>query len=183
MEKKYLVTLTTDEREQLTRLISKGKAAARKLAHARILLKAEQNLSDSAIARAVEVGRATVERVRKRFVEEGMEAALDHLRPAEPPVPRKLDGAKEAQLIALACSHPPAGQVRWTLRLLAGKMVELEYVNSLSRETVRRTLKKTLSSPGSRSSGAYLPRRVGSSSGVWRTCWKSTPGPTTRAAR
>ncbi len=183
MEKKYLVTLTTDERETLTHLICAGKAAARKLAHARILLKAEQNLSDSAIAEAVEVGRATVERVRKRFVEEGLEAALDHRERAEPPTPCKLDGTKEAQLVALACSPPPEGQARWTLRLLADKMVELEYVDSLSYETVRRTLKKTLLSPGKRSSGAYRPKPAGSSSGTWKTCWKSTPGPMIAAAR
>ncbi len=140
--KKYIVTLTDTERQTLKTLISAGKGAARRLAHARILLKSDQGLTDEEIVKAVEVSRPTVERVRKRFVEESVEAALDPRR-AEKPRPRKLDGHQEAQLVALACSAPPLGQVRWTLRLLAEKMVELEYVDSLSYETVRRTLKKT----------------------------------------
>lgn len=140
--KTYIVTLTNDERETLNKLISAGKGAARRIAHARILLKADQGLTDEAIIEAVEVSRSTVERVRKRFVEEGLEAALDPRRP-EKPRQRKLDGRQEAQLIALACSAPPPGRARWTLCLLADKMVELEYVDSLSYETVRRTLKKT----------------------------------------
>jgi len=146
--KKYIVTLTDDERETLLKIISAGKGAARRIAHARILLKADQGLTDDAIAEAVDVSRPTVERVRKRFVEEGLEAALDPRRPEKPPRPRKLDGRQEAQLIALACSKPPAGRVRWTLCLLADKMVELKYVDSLSYETVRRTLKKTRSNRG-----------------------------------
>ena len=146
--KKYIVTLTDDERETLLKIISAGKGAARRIAHARILLKADQGLTDEAIAEAVDVSRPTVERVRKRFVEEGLEAALDPRRPEKPPRPRKLDGRQEAQLIALACSKPPAGRVRWTLCLLADKMVELKYVDSLSYETVRRTLKKTRSNRG-----------------------------------
>ena len=141
--KKYIVTLTNDERLTLDKLISAGKGAARRIAHARILLKADQGHIDEAIAEAVEVSRPTVERVRKRFVEEGLDAALDPRRREKPPRPRKLDGRQEAQLIALACSAPPAGRVRWTLCLLADKMVELKYVDSLSYETVRRTLKKT----------------------------------------
>ncbi len=146
--KKYIVTLTDEERETLLKIISAGKGAARRIAHARILLKADQGLTDDAIAEAVDVSRPTVERVRKRFVEEGLEAALDPRRPEKPPRPRKLDGRQEAQLIALACSKPPAGRVRWTLCLLADKMVELKYVDSLSYETVRRTLKKTRSNRG-----------------------------------
>jgi len=146
--KKYIVTLTDEERETLLKIISAGKGAARRIAHARILLKADQGLTDEAIAEAVDVSRPTVERVRKRFVEEGLEAALDPRRPEKPPRPRKLDGRQEAQLIALACSKPPAGRVRWTLCLLADKMVELKYVDSLSYETVRRTLKKTRSNRG-----------------------------------
>jgi transposase len=140
--KKYIVTLTNDERLTLDKLISAGKGAARRIAHARILLKADQGLTDEAIADAVETSRSTVERVRKRLVEEGLEAALDPRKP-ERPRSRKLDGRQEAQLIALACSAPPPGRVRWTLCLLADKMVELKYVDSLSYETVRRTLKKT----------------------------------------
>lgn len=147
MRKKYIVTLTEDERQHLMGLISAGKGAARRLAHARILLKADQGPggpaeTDEAIAAAVEVSRPTVERVRARFVEEGLAAALDP-RPPRREYRPKLDGAAEAHLVALACSAPPAGQVRWTLRLLAGKLVELEIVESVSHETVRQSLKKT----------------------------------------
>jgi transposase len=152
MKKKYIVTLTESERSDLKAMISSGKGAARRLAHARILLKADQGLCDVAIAEAVEVSRPTVERVRQRFVEEGTNVALDPRRP-EKPRPCKVDGHVEAHLIALACSEPPKGSVRWTLRLLATKAVELEYVDSLSHETVRQVLKKTNSSRGARSSG------------------------------
>jgi len=142
MRKKYIVTLTEDEREALREMISAGKGAARRLAHTRILLKADQGLTDEAIVEAVEVSRPTIERVRRRLVEEGMDSALHPNKPDKPRL-RKLDGRAEAHLIALACSGPPQGQVRWTLRMLADRMVELEYVDSLSYETVRRTLKKT----------------------------------------
>jgi transposase len=152
MKKKYIVTLTETERFDLKAMISSGKGAARRLAHARILLKADQGLCDGAIAEAVEVSRPTVERVRQRFVEEGTDVALDPRRP-EKPRPCKVDGHLEAHLIALACSKPPKGSVRWTLRLLATKAVELEYVDSLSYETVRQVLKKTNSSHGARSNG------------------------------
>lgn len=152
MYKKYIVTLTDVERTDLHNLIAAGKGAARRLAHARILLKADSGLTDEAIADAVEVSRPTVERVRKRFVEEGFKAALDPRRP-ERPRPRKLDGRQEAHLVALACSAPPDGQARWTLRLLADHMVELAHVDALSHETVRRTLKKTISSRGASGSG------------------------------
>ena len=152
MHKRYLVTLTEEERERLRALISAGKGAARRLAHARILLKADQSpggpgWADEAIAAAVEVGRATVERVRQRFVEEGLEAALDP-RPPRREYRRMLDGEQEAHLVALACGAPPAGEARWTLRLLADKLVELAVVDAISHETVRRALKKTSSSPG-----------------------------------
>lgn len=152
MKKKYVVTLTAEERRSLRALVSSGKGAARKLTHARILLKADSvagapNWNDAGISEGLEVGHATVERVRKRFVEEGLEAAL--VRRKSPPARRrKLDGEAEAHLIALACSEPPAGRTRWTMKLLAGRMVALEYVDTLSDETVRRTLKKTNSSPG-----------------------------------
>lgn len=152
MHKKYIVTLTDSERAQLRTVITSGKGAARRLAHARVLLKADAGLPDQTIAEEVEVSRATVERIRKRFVEEGLEAALDPRRP-EFPRPRKLDGAVEAQLIALACSAPPPGQVRWTLRLLADKLVELEVIDAISHETVRQVLKKTTSSPGASANG------------------------------
>ena len=149
--KKYLVTLMTDEREQLNALISSGKAAAQKLTHARILLKADQAdggpaWSDEAIADAIEVSTDTVARVRQRFVEQGLEAALIRKKQDKPSRERILDGAAEAKLIAVACSGPPEGRAVWTLTLLADKLVELRVVESVSRETVRRVLKKTPSS-------------------------------------
>ena len=152
MNKRYVVTLTGEERRSLRALISSGKGSARKLTHARILLKADRSeggpaWTDAAISESVDVGTATVERVRKRFVEEGLEAALVP-RKACREYPRKLDGDGEAHLIALACSEVPAGHVRWTLRLLADRMVALEYVDSLSYQTVRRVLKKTSLSLG-----------------------------------
>lgn len=147
MRKKYHVTLTVEERESLGKLISSGKASARKLTRARILLKADEaedgaGWDDQAISEALEVGLSTIYRVRKRFVEEGLEAALEQRRPRRL-YRRKLDGEGEAHLIALACSSPPQGRERWTLRLLADRLVELGYVESLSYETVRRVLKKT----------------------------------------
>jgi transposase len=146
--KKYVVTLTAEERDQLTGMIATGKAAAQKLTHARILLKADRadggpDWTDGRIAEAVEVSTATVERVRQRFVEDGLEAALVRKKQARPSRERVLDGAAEARLIAVACSSPPDERARWTLRMLADKLVELEVVGSISTETVRRTLKKT----------------------------------------
>lgn len=151
--KKYRVTLTADERGHLTTLIASGKAAAHKLAHARILLKADQadggpGWTDDRIADAVEVSVATVERVRQRFVEQGLEAALARKPQDRPSRDRKLDGRAEARLIALACSAPPDGRKEWTLALLADRLVELEVVDSIGRETVRQTLQKTTSSRG-----------------------------------
>ena len=145
--KKYKVTLTTDERNALQELITNGKGGAKKLAHARILLKADQAEGgpawpDDRIAAAVDVSRATVERVRQRFVEQGLEAALVRkcqVRPSRLPT---LDGRAEARLIALACSEPPDGRREWTMQMLADKLVELEVVPSISDETVRRSLKK-----------------------------------------
>lgn len=150
--KKYHVTLTEEERTELERLINAGKAAARTLTHARILLKADEGAhgpawTDEAIATALDVGTATIERVRRRFVEEGLDAALQR-RPPQREYPRLVDGACEAHLIALACSAPPEGRERWTLRLLADRMVELGYVPDISHETVRQVLKKTNSSRG-----------------------------------
>ena len=147
MKKKYIVTLSEDERQLLQAMLSRGKAAARKLMHARILLKADANPDGSAwnddqIAEGLEVGRATVERVRREFVEEGLEAALERRKSCRQ-YERVLDGDGEAHLIALACQKPPEGRALWTLRLLADRMVQLEYVEQLSYQTVRRTLKKT----------------------------------------
>jgi len=147
MKKEELVELTDAERKTLSELISSGKGAARKLTRARILLKADSrsgapNWSDVKISEALEVGRATVERLRKRFVEEGFEVALGQ-RKSQRNYQRKLDGDAEAHLIALACSKTPQGYSRWTLRLLAERMVALEYIDQVSHETVRSVLKKT----------------------------------------
>src|SRR3712207_2203059 len=147
MTKKYRVTLTAEEREELERLLARGKADVRKIKHAQILLKADEAddgpaWSDARIAEAVEAGTATVERLCRRFVEEGLASALSPYRGGTRSYERKLDGAQEAHLIALACSAPPEGRARWTLRLLAQRMVELAYVDTLSYETVRQTLKK-----------------------------------------
>jgi transposase len=147
--KTYRVTLRETERSELQQLIGAGVAPARTLTRARILLKADQNPAgpawvDDAIAEALEVSQPTVARVRKRFVQEGLEAAL-YARPPRREYHRKLDGAQEAHLVALACSEPPAGHARWTLRLLADRLVELEIVDAISHQTVRRILKKTSS--------------------------------------
>ena len=147
MQKKYIVTLTESERQVLQAMLSRGRAAARKLVHARILLKADASpggpaWNDPEIVKAVEVGPATVERVRRQFVEEGLEASLERRRPRRQ-YAHRLDGDAEAHLIALACQQPPEGRARWTLRLLADRMVQLEYVEQVSYQTVRRTLKKT----------------------------------------
>ena len=147
MKKKYPIILTQTEREQLKDLIAAGTAPARKLTHARILLKADQSPQgpawvDEEVADAVEVSQPTVSRVRKQYFEEGMEAALNR-RPPNREYHRKLDGEQEARLVALAYSEPPEGQARWSLRLLADRMVELEVVEEISYQTVRRTLKKT----------------------------------------
>ena len=150
--KKYHVTLTAEERAELEQLLGKGKAAATKLAHARVLLKADESpggpgLSDAQIVEAVEVSRNTVCRVRERFVEQGLEAALVR-KPAARAYARKLDGRGEAHLVALACSPPPEGRKRWTMQLLADRVVTLGHAEALSDETVRRVLKKTRPSRG-----------------------------------
>jgi transposase len=145
--KRYAVQLTESERDHLQDLIGPGIAPARKLLHARILLKADQGpagpaWTDEAIATAVEVSQPTVHPLRRQYVEEGLEAALKR-RPPTRVYQRKLDGAQEAHLVALACSTPPPGQARWSLRLLAAKLVELEVVDDVSYQTVRRVVKKT----------------------------------------
>jgi transposase len=152
MMKKYIVTLTEQERQALTAMISRGKGAARKLMHARILLKTDEGggrprVADAVIAQEVQAGPATVERVRKAFVEEGLEAALGPRKSCRQYL-RKLDGQGEARLVALACTRAPQGHSRWTLRLLADRLVQLEVVDHLSHETVRQVLKKTNLSPG-----------------------------------
>lgn len=139
--KRYIVDLTPQEREHLLGLLRRGKMSARKLTRARILLKADEGLSDEQIAQALHAGVATVSRLRKRFVEEGFENALkERPRPGQAP---KLTGKQQAHLIATACSKAPEGRTRWTLRLLADKVVELGFVDSISPETIRKVLKKT----------------------------------------
>ncbi len=149
-EKRYVVRLTKQERIDLLALVKKGKGkvAARKRTHARVLLKTDQGAEgpgwiDARVAEAFEIGSKTVKAIRQRFVEEGLESALN--RKKHPPRPEKviLDGEKEAKLIAIACAPPPEGRARWTMRLLADKLVELSIVNRISDETVRQTLKKT----------------------------------------
>ena len=147
MRKKYLVRLTVAERAGLQQRLAGGRAPARQLTHARILLKADQGpegpaWTDARIAAALDTSRPTVERVRRRYAEEGLEAALVHRAPRATK-PRTLDGQQEARLIALSCGGPPPGRERWSLRLLAEKLVELEVVEAVSRETVRQVLKQT----------------------------------------
>lgn len=147
MSKKYIVRLTSEERLLLEQLTTKGKSPAYKVNHARILLKADTNTKDGgwkdlAISIALDISIPTIERVRKLFVEQGIEAALSRQAQKKTKL-HKLDGEQEAHLIAIACSQPPEGQARWTLRLLAQRIVELEIVSSISYETVRQTLKKT----------------------------------------
>src|ERR1700741_1127676 len=147
--KKYVVRLNADEREQLEALIRKGKSPAQRLLKARILLKADiseagEGWSDSRIIKALETSPSMVYRVRKQLVEEGLEAVLSRKQRATPAVPAIFDGEKEAKLIALACSKPPKGRTRWTLRLLESKVVELGIVERASDSTIGRTLKKTV---------------------------------------
>lgn len=150
MKKKYVVKLSALERAGLCTVVRSGRASARKVVRAKILLKADrggENCADQEIADALEVGLATVERVRARFVAEGP-AALDRRPQPARPQKRTLDGEGEARLVMLACSQPPDGHGRWTLDLLSDRMVKLKYVPRISRDTVGRTLKKTRSSRG-----------------------------------
>ena len=150
--KKYRVRLSAEERPELKGLVSRGRTAAYRQTHARILLLSDEvqgngAMRDEDIAWSLQIGSATVERVRRRCVEEGIEAALGR-REQLNRRPKKLDGSGEAHLIALACGEPPEGRAGWTLQLLADRLVERELVESISRETVRQALKKTNSSPG-----------------------------------
>jgi transposase len=147
MRKKYVVRLSADERKELKELVNKGKAAAYKRLHAQILLKADisekgSQWTDKKISEAFDVGLRTVERVRQRLVESGLENAINRAKQKNRKS-RKLDGEQEAYLIALSCSEPPGGRARWTLRLLASRLVELDYVEGISHETIRQVLKKT----------------------------------------
>jgi transposase len=141
MQKRYIVTLTDEERQFLREFVKRGTVPARKLTRAHILLRADEGATDEAIAESLHIARTTVERLRRRFVEENLDAALGE-RP-RPGGKRKLDRKQEAHLIAIACTPAPAGQARWTMQLLADEVVQLSIVDSISDETVRRTLKKT----------------------------------------
>ena len=161
--KKYVVRLSAKERERLEALIRKGKSPAQRLLKARILLKADvseagEGWSDSRIVKTLETSPSMVYRVRKQLVEEGFEAVLSRKQRATPAVARIFDGEKEAKLIALACSKPPKGRARWTLRLLESEVVELHIVDRASDSTIGRALKKTFSSPIADSAGSSRPR-------------------------
>ena len=162
--KKYVVRLSAEEREQLEVVIRKGNGPARRLLKARILLKADVSedgpgWSDSRIITALDTSASMVYRVRKQLVEEGFEAVLSRKQRATPAVPRIFDGEKEAKLIALACSKPPKGRARWTLRLLENRVVELGIVERTSDSTIGRTLKKTVSNRIAGSAGSSRRRR------------------------
>ena len=149
-KKKYLVDLTAEERTVLEQLLQKGKSSARKLTRARILLQADEGMTDEEIATTLTVGSATVERTRQRLVEANLEALNDRPRPGGQ---CKLTGKQEAHLIAVACTPAPSGHTRWTLQLVAEQVVTLGFAESIARETVRQVLKKTPSSRGFTSSG------------------------------
>ena len=167
---KYKVSLTPEERNELKVLVTAGRAAARRLTHARILLLADgEDCLDEEIVSALGTSLRTVERVRKRFVTEGLEAALDHK--PQPPRPDKIKirGDLEQKLIELACADPPRGRCHWTLQLLADELVVLGMVDTISVETIRQALKKMTSSLGSSRRGVCRRRPTPSLSGTWRT--------------
>lgn len=168
---KYVVRLTDDERTVLEALVKAPRVARAKVLRARMLLKADVDglaWTDAQIVAAFDVSESTVHRLRQRLVEHGFEAALERQPPTRTKS-RRLDGAGEARLVAVACSAAPAGRVRWTLQLLADKLVELHVTDSVCPETVRQTLKKMNSSPGSSSSGSSPPTVMPSSSARWKT--------------
>ena len=181
--KKYQVQLDEKQRKQLVSLISGGKESARSQTHARILLQADQGdqgpaWTDEQLAEALIVGRATVERVRRRFVEGGLLDALVRRPQPERPKQRKMDGALEAHLVTLACNQTEGGQKRWTMRLLADKLVQLGYVDQISHQTVWVTLKKMNSSPGENSSFAFRRKQMRNLCIGWKTSWRCTSVPT-----
>jgi transposase len=169
---KVVVRLTADQRQVLEKLVHTGTHPAHAVRRARILLKADADgpdaWPDERIAAALDVCRMTVSRVRQAFTDDGLDATL-HKRKVAGRQYRKLDGDQEARLVALACSEPPAGQVRWTMTLLAERLVELRVVPAIDPSTVWRTLQKTTSSRGSSSSGSSRPNKAGRSSRRWRT--------------
>ena len=181
--KKYRIRLTTDEQQELNALVSRGRAAAYKQTHARILLMSDESRSDGGmkdadITSALGVGQSTVERIRKRCVEEGVESALNRkkqLRRRQ----KRLDGEGEARLIAMACGEPPEGRASWTLKLLADQLVECEIVGTISTETVRQALKKKRTEAVAEAELVHpRPVRARSLCARWKTYWRSTNGRT-----
>ena len=174
MAKKYRIKLSEQERSYLNDIVKKGKAAAYRRRHAHMLLLADEcgengGMKDEEIADSALVGVATVERVRRRCVEEGLLAAVERRRQKKRRKP-VLDGEGEARLVAMVCGSPPEGEARWSLRLLARRLVELEVVEEISTETVRKALKKMNLSPGGANAGAFLRGKARNSSAPWRTC-------------
>ncbi|SRR5579884_2316095 len=172
--KKHIICLSEEQRQALQQRITTGRAPARQILHAQILLKGDQgpsgpNWSNQQIQEAFGAVESTVWRVRTRFLQDGLPAAVERRSQPDRPEKRNLAGEQEAHLIALACQKPPDGRTCWTLRLLADKLVEWEVVESVSHETVRTTLKKTNSSPGSKSSGASHPRPMPPLLRQWKT--------------
>jgi transposase len=185
---KYVVRLTGEERETLQKMLRSQKLGAQRRQHAQILLKVDEGVAgpgwtSERTAEAVEVSANTVANVRHRFVEEGFEAAVRRKKQARPSRAILIDGEKEARLIALACGKPPAGQARWTLRLLADKLVELKIVERVSLETVRQALKKTNCSLTAANTGASHPKPMPNSSTPWKTSSKRISCHTTRTSR
>lgn len=168
MTKKYVVQLTDEQRRQCLEMVRAGSAHARSITHAQVLLKADASSegpgwTDSAISEAFGITTVTVAHIRKVLVTEDLATALSHYRGPNREYRRKLDGHQEAHLIALVCSAPPEGHIRWSLRLLSRRIVELGYVDSISHETVGKVLKKMNCSPGAPSAGASRAGRVPSS--------------------
>jgi transposase len=185
----YPVRLSEEQRERLHQIASCGRAPARKVRHAQVLLASDRNrpggkLTRDAIALALHMHVNTVDRIRKRFAQEGEAPALDRRpRPPERATPPRLDGRAEAHLVAMCCSGPPPGRTRWTLRLLADELSRRRVVTSVCAETVRKTLKKTRCSPGGSAAGASRSATRPGSWPRWRTCWTRTPSRATPTSR
>ena len=186
MQKKYMVRLSKRERVTLQEVVKKLKGGGQKVRRTQVLLKADADgpaWSDSRIAEAFGCRRQTVEGIRQRFVEAGFEETLEGKKRANPPVEKLLDGKQEAEIIAMRLGPPPKGYAHWTLRLLARKVVELEIVEEISYETVRRTLKKWDDESKDRILGHPAGSRRRNSRPTWKRCWKRTPNRMIRLGR